>query len=141
MSKSIKLKNDTYWDIDSIRANGKSIGYIVESGRNEYGDWIKFSNGLMICERTIKTTLACDGTWGNLFVGQDETVWNFAQEFVEIPKIIRDLRTTTSTSAWLINYSAPIVTKKYYQYFSIARATISTSVQVEFTIRAIGKWK
>ena len=31
MGKSIKLKNDIYWDIDSIRANGKPIDYIVES--------------------------------------------------------------------------------------------------------------
>lgn len=141
MSKSIKLKNDTYWDIDSIRANGKSIGYIVESGRNTYGDWIKYSDGTMICERTIKTTLTCDKPWGNLFVGQDETSWTFAQEFIEIPKIIRDLRTTTGASAWLINYSNPIVAKDHYKYFSIARATASTSVPVEFTIQAIGKWK
>ena len=31
MGKSIKLKNDIYWDIDSIRANGKPIDYILES--------------------------------------------------------------------------------------------------------------
>ena len=45
MSKSVKLKNNTYWDIDSIRANGKPIGYIVESGSNSNGSWTKYADG------------------------------------------------------------------------------------------------
>ena len=62
MGKSIKLKNDIYWDIDSIRASGKPIGYIVESGSNNYGSWTKYSDG------TIEQ-------WGTYTINSNDISW------------------------------------------------------------------
>lgn len=62
MGKSIKLKNDIYWDIDSIRANGKPIGYIVESGSNSNGSWIKYADG------TIEE-------WGTYTINSNNVSW------------------------------------------------------------------
>lgn len=63
MGKSIKLKNDIYWDIDSIRANGKPIDYIVESGSNNNGKWTKFTDGTIL-------------QWGQYSIKGSEITWN-----------------------------------------------------------------
>ena len=51
MSKSIKLKNNKYWDSSSISHNREllSTKVINSSGSNSYGNWIKFEDGTMIC--------------------------------------------------------------------------------------------
>lgn len=62
MGKSIKLKNDIYWDIDSIRADGKPIGYIVESGSDSNGSWTKYDDG------TIEE-------WGTYTINSNNVSW------------------------------------------------------------------
>ena len=86
MSKSIKLKNNTYWDIDSIRANGKSIGYIVESGSNDNGSWIKFSDGTMICRGVVTTGDVSFTAWGSLYQYEVPSV-SFPLSFIDVPHI------------------------------------------------------
>lgn len=116
-------------------------GYIVESGSNDNGIWIKYSDGTMVCRRTFSITLDCRQQWGNLYVATYENIINFPQEFIETPFVIRDLLTSSSASCWLINYSIPNITTKTYRYFAIARATPSDSVPIQLNLLAIGKWK
>lgn len=89
MSKSVKLKNNTYWDIDSIRANGKSIGYIVESGSNDNGSWVKYSDGTMICRNTFTVQAIISKPAGGIwYYDQPNINKSFPQEFVgEYPQI------------------------------------------------------
>lgn len=141
----VSLENNMLLKSENIEYNNTTLkehlDSIIESGTNDKGSWIKYSNGIMICIMEIETTLPCETTWGSLFVGQDENVWNFPQEFIEIPIIIRDLQIKTNNSAWFINYSGPIVTKNSYKNFAIARATVSTGVPVKFVLLAKGRWK
>lgn len=116
-------------------------GYIVESGSNDNGSWVKFSDGTMVCRRTFSITLDCRQQWGNLYVATDDNIINFPQEFIETPFVIRDLLTSSSSSCWLINYSAANITTKTYRHFAIARATPSDSVPIQLNLLAIGRWK
>ena len=117
------------------------VGVIVESGSNDNGSWIKYSDGTMVCHRTFSITLDCRQQWGNLYVAIDDNIINFPQEFIETPFVIRDLLTSSSASCWLINYSMPYITTKIYKNFSIARATSSDSVPIQLNLLAIGRWK
>lgn len=119
----------------------KEKGYIVESGSNANGEYIKFSDGTMICIRTITETAACNQGWGSLFVRTIPGPWDFAQKFISIPHVQITLLTTTSASCWLINYGQPSVTKTNFSNISIARAVESDSVAFKANIFAIGKWK
>ena len=58
MSKSIKLKENTYWDSTSITHNKEllSTKVINSSGSNSNGSWIKFEDGTMICYKKISGT-------------------------------------------------------------------------------------
>ena len=122
-------------------SKNKEKGYIVESGSNANGSYIKFSDGTMICIRTITETTDCNQGWGSLFVKTIPGPWNFAQEFITIPHVQITLLTTTPVSCWLINYGQPSVTKTNFSNISIARAVASDSVSFQANIFAIGKWK
>ena len=141
MGKSIKLKNDIYWDIDSIRANGKPIGYIVESGSNNYGNWIKYSDGTMICTRSIEKQIPCTSTWGSLFYGYDTDAYNFAQEFITPPLLYLFAYQRLSSSFWLSNYYNTIVTTTGWRNYAIMRPTSSEKVSYTLNVLAMGKWK
>ena len=117
------------------------VGVIVESGSNDNGSWVKFSDGTMVCRRTFSITLDCRQQWGNLYVATDDNIINFPQEFIETPFVIRDLLTSSSASCWLINYSIPNITTKTYRHFAIARSTPSDSVSIQLNLLAIGRWK
>lgn len=114
---------------------------ISESGSNNYGDYVKFADGTMICYRKVQVNIACTTQWGSLFVGVNQTQWDFAQAFIEKPLVQVSLFTTTSSSAWQVNFELPVITESYIQNLNICRATGSDSVACEFHILAIGKWK
>ena len=114
---------------------------IVESGSNNKGEYVKFSDGTMICSREIDITFDVSIQWGSLFVGEDTYAYDFAQEFIEAPKVITNIRNTTSSSLIPAYYRKPNITKRYYQNFSVVRPTSSNSVPAIVTIIAIGKWK
>ncbi len=116
-------------------------GYIVESGSNDNGSWIKYSDGSMICYGNKDVTLDCSQTWGNLFVGRYENYISFPQEFIDIPLLQIHTRSTTNASSWLISYDKTTVSKSNFYEVDIARATANNSVPITITFIAIGKWK
>ena len=116
-------------------------GYIVESGSNDNGSWIKYSDGSMICYGSKDVTFNCSQTWGNLFVGRYEDYISFPQEFIDIPLLQIHTRSTTNASSWLISYDKTTVSKSNFYEVDIARATANSSVPITITFIAIGRWK
>lgn len=114
---------------------------IVESGSNAYGDYIKYIDGTMICVREVTMTINITTAWGALYVGEDNTQWNYAQSFISAPKVIVDVIPTTGNSAFKICYTQPTITKDYYKTITVGRPTSLSSVPIKATILAIGKWK
>ena len=118
-----------------------AIDEIFESGSNQYGYYIKFGDGTMICCREISVTLDVSNAWGSLYYGQDATEWTFAKTFSEVPKVLCSIRNTSSNSCMQIGYNAPVITKSSYKNIAVARPTANSSVSVIVTIFAIGRWK
>lgn len=139
MSKSIKLKNNTYWDIDSIRANGKSIGYIVESGSNDNGSWIKFSDGTMICRGVVTTGNVTFAAWGSLYQYEVPSV-SFPLSFIDVPHIDFTSNNPSNEYNYCLEAGTYKTTKSETGIMRVARPLATTGrIQIKWT--AIGKWK
>ena len=143
MSKSIKLKNNKYWDSSSISHNREllSTKVINSSGSNSYGNWIKFEDGTMICTRTIAVTIDCTNSWGSLYYGQNNDKFNFAQSFIEPPILNLQYSMTGAMSFIPIVYSGIVIDKDGFKRIEIARPNSVTNVGVKVYFIAIGKWK
>lgn len=116
-------------------------GYIEESGSNNYGEWVKFSDGTMICYREIEIEFDVSTLWGSLYVGENTTGWDFAQNFKTIPKVLVDIKNVGSSSLIPANYRAPIISTSSYRNIAVIRPTSNDQVTATVTIFAIGKWK
>lgn len=143
MAKSIKLKNNKYWDSSSISHNREllSTKVINSSGSNSYGNWIKFEDGTMICTRTIAVTIDCTTQWGNLYYGQNNDKFNFAQSFIEPPILNLQYSAAGAMSFIPIAYSGIVIDKDGFKRIEIARPNSVTNVGVKVYFIAIGKWK
>lgn len=143
MAKSIKLKNNKYWDSSSISHNREllSTKVINSSGSNSYGNWIKFEDGTMICTRTIAVTIDCTNSWGSLYYGQNNDKFNFAQSFIEPPILNLQYSVTGAMSFIPIAYSGIVIDKDGFKRIEIARPNSVTNVGVKVYFIAIGKWK
>lgn len=142
MSKSIKLKDNKYWDSSSIMHNREllSTKVINSSGSNSNGNWIKFEDGTMITYQEIEVEMACNTAWGNLFVGNYATAINFPQTFKELPKVLIDLKLKVG-ACFKVEWEIPIITTSSYKNIGIGRGSSSNAVGLTITLYAIGKWK
>lgn len=142
MAKSIKLKNNKYWDSSSISHNREllSTKVINSSGSNSNGNWIKYEDGTMITYQEIEVEMACNTAWGNLFVGNYATVINFPQTFKELPKVLIDLKLKVG-ACFKVEWEIPIITTSSYKNIGIGRGSSSNAVGLTITLYAIGKWK
>ena len=142
MAKSIKLKNNIYWDSSSIMHNREllSTKVINSSGSNSNGNWIKFEDGTMITYQEIEVEMACNTAWGNLFVGNYATAINSPQTFKELPKVLIDLKLKVG-ACFKVEWEIPIITTSSYKNIGIGRGSSSNAVGLTITLYAIGKWK
>lgn len=143
MAKSIKLKDNTYWDSSSIMHNREllSTKVINSSGSNSNGNWIKYEDGTMICsKRIIQKNVKLTNSWYTLFINENDTMvdlGNYAATFIEEPVV--NITYMGGNGCWLINnngYSASSPGK--VQLCTVSSRTIGNCI---LDITAIGKWK
>lgn len=114
-----------------------SDGNIIESGSNDNGNWIKYSDGTMIC------TISKDVSFTNF--SQDKEIYyadisnvNFSQTFTEINSISAIFNSTKQGAyPWLglSNASKSNISRiRLFNYYN-------TNVTGNIYITAIGKWK
>ena len=138
MSKSIKLKENTYWDSTSITHNKEllSTKVINSSGSNSNGSWIKFEDGTMICYKKISGTTNINLTWYSLYRA-DVYIGLMPCEFVETPTITYSL-----TGEYILcGGSTTAPTKKNFGGVNLVRPNTFNGVYYEINAIAIGKWK
>ena len=140
-STSGKNKDDGSKKLATEEYVDDSVNGIVESGSNNYGNWIKFKDGTMICTRTITVTIDCTNSWGSLYYGENYDKFNFAQSFIEPPILNLQYNATGSLSFIPIAYSEIVIDKDGFKKIEIARPTSATGVSVKVYFIAIGKWK
>ena len=110
-------------------------GYIVESGSNDNGSWIKYSDGIMICYRKIEKTVAITNAYGTLYKGIIEDI-NFPQSFASIPYCLAQ---NNGANHIIIGQCQDISTTKIGKIE--IWSSMTTTTYVVPVIIAIGKWK
>ena len=110
-------------------------GYIVESGSNDNGSWIKYSDGTMICYRKIEKTVAITNAYGTLYKGIIEDI-NFPQSFVSIPYCLAQ---NNGANHIIIGQCQDVSTTKIGKLE--IWSSITTTTYVIPVIIAIGRWK
>lgn len=119
-------------------------GYIVESGSNDNGSWVKYSDGTMICRNTFPAQAIINKpAGGNWYYDQPNINKSFPQEFVgEYPQIsIEIVNSPDGGGDWgQIHMNYIDLTKISSVVF---KDTVSSDNSKTFNLSyiAIGKWK
>lgn len=120
--------------------NLKSKDYIVESGSNSNGDYIKFSDGTMICTKRVTGTVEITEQYYDYFYRTADNKYfdlgNYAQEFTELPRL--SIQFVGGNCQWIgsIEDNGKLHIGKL-QVLSVTSKTAGAYYEVI----AIGKWK
>ena len=79
-------------DLTQLNTTNKSnlvgaINSVVESGSNENGDYIKYSDGTMICWKTYNFTANFNTAWGSVYESPVQNFGATAQTFISVPTV------------------------------------------------------
>ena len=123
-----------------IFGQNKSKGYIVESGSNANGSYIKFSDGTMICFAEVVRNIKFSQV-GSVYTAETIVKVPYPQEFIETPKVIINTESANDYSYCAIY--AILRDKKSINGVSFLRANSSGDgfTDIPFVYTAIGKWK
>ena len=118
------------------KAINNAVGKIIESGSNSNGEYIKFSDGTMICRKYINFgKKAITTTWGSFYESEKMTIGNYPEPFIEIPQIfIMPLNT------FFIEKESSSISKTSWGDFYATRPA-SATMYIPVDCFAIGKWK
>ena len=142
-------KGDTGWGvpeggtIGQVLVKNSNTNYdtawstIIESGSNDNGSWIKYSDGTMICYKsTGEIDMNITTSWGSLYEG-NISVGNFPAEFIETPTI----SVIPFGSGMLIEQGGIDASKTSWGNITGVRPNSVENVKARFHLIAIGKWK
>lgn len=112
-------------------------GYIVESGSNNDGKWIKYSDGRLITMHKVTRNLARTATWGNMYESTTQAdLGNYPMAFKDIPFVYVTLHEKNALLE-AVQFSSANNAGKVY----ILAPTSSESADYTFQVLAIGRWK
>ena len=112
-------------------------GYIVESGSNNDGKWIKYSDGRLITMHKVTRNLARTATWGNMYESTTQAdLGNYPMAFKDIPFVYVTLHEVNALLE-AVQFSSANNAGKVY----ILAPTLSESADYTFQVLAIGRWK
>ena len=117
-----------------------TINSIIESGSNENGNWIKYSDGTMICTKKHTGTATVNITLGSIFYnGYYAMAGDLPQNFIEAPYYYA----TNVESEWEIwrLQTKPVTTSKWATRVDLMSATSQSDKPITINMIAIGKWK
>lgn len=110
-------------------------GYIVESGSNDNGSWIKYSDGTMICRNIF---LIRDVTFTELATGinysETQTI-TYPQEFIDNDVSVK-VSCRSANFAWAVN---EISIASSFQFDILQSTNVIRNISCSYI--AIGRWK
>ena len=113
-------------------------GYIVESGSNDNGSWIKYSDGTMICTKTISIITPITSPWGALYESGDVILGQFPQAFISNPRVSV---TNNSSAGALIEAVMGVTTTSAGKCWLCRGTSRDSQLPYVLDIIAIGRWK
>lgn len=128
-------------NLNQLQTNVENaINSVVESGSNDNGNYIKYSDGTMICYHSIlKSNVAFNKNTSGTYYFINENYehlydWTYPQQFIGVPKVI-----TTVSSSGYVNACCGNITRTEARVLSTTN--YNASINITFNIVAIGKWK
>ena len=129
-SENVEYNNDTLKN---------TLDKIIESGSNDNGRWIKYSDGTMICYASVLREINFYSS-GSSYTGETTSKITFPQQFAETPRV-------TMNTQHDGDYYYCIVYGFLRDKTSITKITFlrtsspNAAVEIPFAYIAIGKWK
>ena len=115
-------------------------GYVVESGSNSSGSWIKYSDGSMICYATVDREINFNAPSGSLYTGTTNNSITFPQQFVTLPRVV--INTQSDTDYYYCAVYGVLRNKTSITSVTFLRTTSpNAAVTILFAYIAIGRWK
>lgn len=115
-----------------------AINSIVESGSNANGDYIKYSDGTMICTKKVSFVgLQFTIAWGNVYETPPVELGDYAQEFVDIPLMFITAATSSAVAEGVGNTKTSFGKIVFYRPIR----TDYADYRYNFYLMAIGKWR
>lgn len=143
LSQEINNINTKIGDLTQLNTTNKSnlvgaINSVVESGSNTNGDYIKYSDGTMICTKKVSFVgLQFTTAWGNVYETPPVELGNYAQEFVDIPLMFISCVSTAAAAEGLNNTKTDYGSVVFYRPIR----TDAADYNYIFYLMAIGKWR
>lgn len=120
----------------AIKLNNK-FSDIVESGSNDNGTYVKYSNGRMICTKSVGLNLSFNTQWGSMYeLSSRVSLGNFPAAFIGLPI----LNATVCDSAAIIE-SINNRSNDFIGNINLMRPVANSSVDLVIHITANGYWK
>ena len=113
-----------------------AINSIVESGSNANGDYIKYSDGTMICWKTYSFTAIFDTAWGPVYECPEQNFGATAQTFISVPTIFGN----NGNGAHAILEGIRETTVNSFGKCILFRP-VSGGANVSINLLAIGRWR
>lgn len=143
LSQEINNINTKIGDLTQLNTTNKSnlvgaINSVVKSGSNANGDYIKYSDGTMICTKKVSFVgLQFTTAWGNVYETPPVELGDYAQEFVDIPLMFITAATSTAVAEGVGNTKTGFGKVTFYRPIR----TDYADYRYNFYLMAIGKWR
>ena len=112
-------------------------GSIVETGTNTNGTYIKYGNGVMICTKSVESSVAMTNAWGSYMYEGVQNLGNFPETFISAPQIF--VTNASGVGAMLESFNvSPTTTTAGVIFYCRPDAGTRT---IKTDIMAIGRWK
>lgn len=131
--------NDSYNTSTDETYSCNYINNIIESGSNANGNWIKYSDGTMICTARKQITTTRNTSYGNvLYVSPKINAFAYPQSFTTINSVTLNAE-AQDNSVWLLTADLGTITQTPTFYIAGVTSAGSNIYYISYT--TIGKWK
>jgi hypothetical protein len=122
--------------VNAINEVNMILGTIIESGSDENGSWVKYSDGTMICYKNKSFgDIYIGSVWGSMYESAKLEIGDFPQPFVgNFPSIF-----IMPLGAYLIERNQSFSLTSFGSFWVVRPDQATRNVQV--SCFAIGKWK
>lgn len=135
MNEIKSVVNDNYTELSAR-------GYIEESGSNANGSYIKYSDGTMICYKTLTGTIDISTAWGSLYTSAALDLGVWAANFISRPAIMINTQNQSGTQFMLGGApNGSIGSASSVGSTTLIRPNSRTGAAYQLDVIGIGKWK
>ena len=110
---------------------------IIDTGSNTNGTYIKYDNGIMMCYKSVESSVAMTNAWGSYMYEGTQNLGYFPATFINVPQIF--ITNVSGNGAIIESFNANPTTSSAGVIF-YCRPDASTRT-IKTDILAIGRWK